>query len=836
MQPHSRGRHRLVARLDHWRRRSPARPPDHRGRGQARGVAALVAAGLVVAACGSEPSGPGELSPTFERASGAGLTFGDTVAKVSDVLPPRGEDETWTIVGSVFDPEDRASVAAVWTADEARRWERTTIEPGATGTGELMAAATATDDGLVAVGRVGDGAEADAAVWRLVDGDWEPSRPEAMGGDHEQWAVDVAAGPGGLLVAGGESVWGEVRPRLWHSADGETWTTVDGGAGGPLDETGEETLRDIVAVGDGFVAVGSRTLDNQQDGVVWYSPDGQSWERVEAPTIAGPGRQELLTVTATDGVVVAGGYTEGDGGRGVPVVWRSPDGRTWEPASAPLPVTDRRSTADDLAVRSLSVGDQGLVAAGGDNWVPRVWRSPDGGARWDELANPIHGELFEDGVDLVDAEAAGGLTVALGSEPAVLLLAGARWEDATGDAFPRGGDKPFALGVAAGAETTIVGGGLATPASGDARESRRGQVWQLDGDRWAPVETATLGMGHMMDVTPFAGGFAAVGFEDFGVAESRELVKDPEPDALVWVSRDGKDWARIGVQNAEISTDWLEFLENPSPEQAPVIAALEAEAAPMSAEPAGGDGTRSLAAVAPLGDGFIAVGSAYDGVGGQVDPIVIVSDGVGYTGEEPVATGPGDQVYNDVCVAPDGAALAVGDSGTRGATDVIAGRRAPEGGWAPATGPESFAGDGSQHAYGCAAGDDGYIIVGADDRTGNVDARVWVSDDGLTFTEVESSLLGGSGDQWAAAVVAATEGGWLVAGTDTASGDGAGDVALWRITADGEVARRDRGEPALGGPGEQRVTNLTVDEDGRVTIVGTDYGRVGLWQSDTIDR
>ena len=95
-------------------------------------------------------------------------------------------------------------------------------------------------------------------------------------------------------------------------------------------------------------------------------------------------------------------------------------------------------------------------------------------------------------------------------------------------------------------------------------------------------------------------------------------------------------------------------------------------------------------------------------------------------------------------------------------------------------------------------------------------------------------ILGGTGDQWATAVAPAPGGGWLVAGTDTASGDG--DIALWRIDADGELTRRDRGERALRGPGEQTVTSIDIEEDGHVILAGTDYGRVGLWESDSVDR
>jgi WD40 repeat protein len=797
-----------------------------------RTAGALLALALAAGACSSgSEAGPDGTDPTFARAEGASLAFEEPVASVSDLVAPRAEGDEWTIVGSVFEPESAASVATVWTSDDARGWEPSTVDPASSGTGETMNAAVATEGGLVAVGQVEDGAEADAAVWRQVDGEWRRALPEAMAGEHEQWAFDVVAGESGILVAGGENVWGEVRPRLWFSPDGETWTSVDGGAGGPLDGTGEESVRDVAAAGAGFVAVGSRRIDNEQDGLVWYSADGQSWEQVSAPTLGGSGRQEVMTVAATDAGPVAGGYSDADGnGQGDPVIWRSADGRTWTPASGALPMTDRRNSASDLAVRSISLAPQGLIAAGGNDWRPRVWHSTDNGKTWNELANPVHGELFQSGVSLVDAEGVSGLTVALGSEPSVLLLAGSRWQDATGETFPQGGTQPFATSVATGADATIAAGGRYTAPTGEARENYTGQVWRRSGDGWDPVDSETLSAGHVMDTAPFAGGFVAVGFEDFGVADKRDIVGDSEPDGLLWVSPNGREWARIGVQDARINEEWLSYLNNPSPEQASAILSLELEAPPLSVAPAGGTGTRSLSAVSPLGEGFIAVGSVYDR--GDANPIIVTSpDGTSYVGEDPIHTGRGIQRYNDVCVAPDGTAVAVGVSGSTGAYDVIVGARVEGEGWVAGEG--TFTGDGDQQAYACGASEDGFVLVGSDDRSGNVDARVWTSEDGVTWTELESSLLGGSGDQWASAVAAVPDGGWLVGGTDTAAGDG--DIALWRIDG-GELTRRDRGEPALAGPGEQSVTNIAIDEDGTVTLAGNDYGRAGLWESDSVDR
>jgi hypothetical protein len=179
--------------------------------------------------------------------------------------------------------------------------------------------------------------------------------------------------------------------------------------------------------------------------------------------------------------------------------------------------------------------------------------------------------------------------------------------------------------------------------------------------------------------------------------------------------------------------------------------------------------------------------------------------------------------------------VAVGISGTDGDYNAAIRRRTPQGEWGEATiDDDSFIGPGSQQLYGCAASEDGFIAVGSDDRSGDSDARIWTSTDGLAWTRVQSGLLGGAGDQWSSAVAAVPDGGgWLVGGTDTSPGDG--DIALWRVDADGELSRRDEGEPELGGPGEQSVTSLLVDDEG-ITIVGDDYGRVGLWQADTVDR
>ena len=198
-----------------------------------------------------------------------------------------------------------------------------------------MAAATRTADGVVAVGRVGAVDEADAAVWTHSGDGWSLATPPALGGDHEQWAFDVASGSGGLLVAGGENVWGEVRPRLWFSADGADVGGVDGGPGGPFDGTGEESVRRSPRSATASwpsVPAPSTTSRTASSGT---RPTARPGKRSTPPTCGGRAARRCCRSPRTDGGLVAGGMSDLTGdGQGDPVVWRSADGLTWDPVSA----------------------------------------------------------------------------------------------------------------------------------------------------------------------------------------------------------------------------------------------------------------------------------------------------------------------------------------------------------------------------------------------------------------------------------------------------------------------------------------------------------------------
>lgn len=818
-----------------------------------RATAACAVGLLVAAGCSTgRNTDAADASPTFRRISDDALRYEEPISQVADLLPPREEGDPWRIVGAILDPDSGRTEAAVWSAAAPPSWELQEIEAQDSDVSEAMEAAAPFGDTLLAVGRVGDGAEADAALWRADGDSWQLSTPTEMGGRHEQWAFDLAVGEGGVLVAGGESVWGDVHPKLWFSADGESWSSVDGGPGGPLDTTGEESVQAISSFGAGFVAVGMRDLEGNQDGLVWFSPDGTTWEQVDVPTMGGPGRQNILSLATVNGTLVAGGYVVGGDNRGVPMVWTSTDGRNWSPPAL-LPTNSGRLAASDVGVHSLSVNGTQLVAAGGDGgWRPHLWTSDDAGVTWNPLPDPVGaGDLFKDGVDLIDAVGtANSAYVALGDEPTIMDLQRNRWTDAAGDAFPTGGNRPQGTTVLLDDENRLLAAGFNyTSAHGDEREHITGRVWVRDGggiDVVAPDEEhLELEAGQINDLATYKGGYVAVGFEDFAYADLRTVAAsngDAQPDGLLWTSEDGTTWTRQAAQLQVPDVNPLTVIDADAGSVASQAVAIAAEQPVVTNDPAGGFGTRSLEAVASLFDGYIAVGSAYtdaDGdpstTGYDTNALVTVSyDGVAIAPEDPGLAGPGIQRLRDVCVAEDGTAVAVGVSENDGSFDVAVSRRRTDAIWAPGTAEDgSFAGAGNQEALGCAAGGDGFIMVGTDDSGGNTDARLWTSTNGVDWRELPSGALGGTGNQQATTAAAVEDGGWLVGGSDTLSGDS--DVALWRVSAESQVTRRDRDEPVLGGPGNQDVTALYVSGD-RAVLVGQDQTGVGIWETTNLDR
>ena len=153
----------------------------------------------------------------------------------------------------------------------------------------------------------------------------------------------------------------------------------------------------------------------------------------------------------------------------------------------------------------------------------------------------------------------------------------------------------------------------------------------------------------------------------------------------------------------------------------------------------------------PIGDGFIAVGSSY--YGGDAEPIIL---DVARRRQRRVpstrpTSGPGIQQYDDVCVDDEGnAVVGRASGGTNGAYDVV--RRGPQArgrGRPPAARSPAAATSGPTPAPRVTRASSWWAPTTAPATATPGCGR---PADGLEWTEVESSILGGTGDQWASAV------------------------------------------------------------------------------------
>jgi hypothetical protein len=247
-----------------------------------------------------------------------------------------------------------------------------------------MVSVAALPNGFVAVGIDADAGQGDAAVWISQDGrSWGriAHDEEVLGGPGVQRMDAVAAFPDGVVAVGLQNVDGDADGAVWLSPDGLRWSRVahvESVFGG----TGNQAIQAVTAVDGGLVAVGVDNAEGSLDGAVWWSSDGQAWQRIQDDdALGGPGDQIMMSVCAVpDGVVAVGvetGSAESEELRAA--VWWSEDGRTWER------IRDATLDAESTAAYSVECSEliwMAGVAFGAATVV--LWSSPDGRV-WDRL-------------------------------------------------------------------------------------------------------------------------------------------------------------------------------------------------------------------------------------------------------------------------------------------------------------------------------------------------------------------------------------------------------------------------------------------------------------------
>jgi hypothetical protein len=353
-----------------------------------------------------------------------------------------------------------------------------------------MGGVTAGGPGLVAVGwrypdidydvRSAAWASVDGGTWMLGTGD-EATFGYEGGGELEA----VAAGPLGLVAVGRVYNGADYDAVVITSPDGLAWSRVadDGSVfGGP----GWQGMHAVVAGGPGWVAVGYDDVGEGYAGdwiaAVWTSSDGATWTRVphEEALFGGMNDQEMFGVLAAGPGLVAVG-TDDDS----PAAWVSADGLSWEKVPSDRFFCDPTFDSADKVMRAVAVGPMGLVAVGYLGWYvdpdteddvdAAVWVSVDG-LDWTLVSEDVATFGGPGNQEMVAVTVAGGVYVAVGwdygggdADATVWTsLHGSDWVRVGDDAFGGPGDQQM-FGVAAiGSRVVAVG-----------RDDRSAAVWLL---------------------------------------------------------------------------------------------------------------------------------------------------------------------------------------------------------------------------------------------------------------------------------------------------------------------------------------------------------------------
>jgi hypothetical protein len=310
----------------------------------------------------------------------------------------------------------------------------------------------------------------------------------------------------------------------------------------------------------GYVACGTTTRLGlgtlAPDATIWVStnPAG-AWATV--PGLASAGKQRAVDVVPFRGrVVVVGSDDAGDGFR--PAVWLSNAAMTtWQRVSTRSPAfTLEHTDTTDAQIRSVAVdAAAGRAVAVGSVSNPEgqdaaVWASTDG-KEWARstvggLAGPAD-TVMTDVVALHGGAlvAVGTTTSESGNEDAAAWYSdneGLTWKRSSSDFL--GGRGQQQMNAVVAHDKTIVAVGQQT--LGDDTDAA---VWMShDGVKWFRVRKH-LALGGPDDQRMFAAAWSP----GVGIVAAGDEVSGGGTNAVVWTSRDGTTWRRVGVTIATSS-------------------------------------------------------------------------------------------------------------------------------------------------------------------------------------------------------------------------------------------------------------------------------------------
>ena len=226
-----------------------------------------------------------------------------------------------------------------------------------------MRAIIEVDGRLIGVGRRGD----EGAVWTSPDGASWTLAPDLPVSEPVEYAAttmtSIVQGPSGLVAVGTWQTIDFSTPRIWHSTDGQRWTSV-------YVPSGFERIDALAVGGPGYVAAGLVSDDGFTGRPqVWTSADGRDWTARDS---------QGLTANVNDVIGGAGLLVAVGGGGTAAGAFVSSDGTTW--TAAPGQEALQGAALTSVAFRNGAFVAGGALTGPGDTFpsTPAIWHSRDG--------------------------------------------------------------------------------------------------------------------------------------------------------------------------------------------------------------------------------------------------------------------------------------------------------------------------------------------------------------------------------------------------------------------------------------------------------------------------
>ena len=399
---------------------------------------------------GTDPAG----TATAEQVSGVALTAaGQAVFSGTSTATAAEQQPVLTLIGA----QGAARQVNIGAIPGAVTPELAVNAIAASGTTQVAAGSA---DGLPALWVSTDG----GSTWTRAAG----ATQAVLGRPGDEQLTGVAHGAAGWLAVGGGATAAQ-GPVVVGSADGRTWTALDGAAA----FAGQgQVVTAAAADAAGYVIVGHQLMGGRTVAAVWDAPGLTGWQRA-AIALPATGDSQLNAVTATGKGFVAVGSA---GTRAA--AWLSPTGRTWSLVTVPQPAGAASAQLDFVAASGTTVAATGIEVTAAGQRVPFAAVSANGGTTWtlDELPAPPAARGTATGVTALAAAGTGftatGTYGTPGSQDVVIWTLAAR--AAAGSRVDRRVARRHGPGRAGhardhragGAGSTLTGVGyIATPAA-----------------------------------------------------------------------------------------------------------------------------------------------------------------------------------------------------------------------------------------------------------------------------------------------------------------------------------------------------------------------------------